>query len=76
MESENNVSCVHRITVFDKTKAIHKPDFNNLAGSMGLEMSLNVGLDSYEGLIISDAELYPVISAALDRLKSLQSTRS
>ena len=43
----HDVTCVHRIFVLDKAKAIHKLDLGDLASAMGVEVVLNVGLGSY-----------------------------
>lgn len=42
----DNVSSVHRIFVLDEAKAVHELDLGNLAGAMGVEVVLNIGLGS------------------------------
>lgn len=43
----NHVTGVKRILVLDEAKTIHELDLGNLAGAMGVEVVLNVGLGSY-----------------------------
>ncbi len=43
----NNVPGVHGILVLDEAKAVHKLDFGNLAGPVGSEVSLDIGLGSW-----------------------------
>lgn len=46
MESWDHITRVHGIFVLDEAKAIHELDLGNLAGAMGVEVVLNVGLGS------------------------------
>lgn len=45
--TRDNITGIHGILVFDKSKAVHELDFGDLAGTMGGEVSLNVGLGSF-----------------------------
>lgn len=45
--TRNNIACIHGIFVLDETEAIHELDLGYLAGAMGVEVVLNVGLGSY-----------------------------
>jgi len=43
----NNVARIKGVLVLDEAEAIHEFDLSNLAGAMGVEVVLNVGLGSY-----------------------------
>ena len=40
----NNIAGVHGIFVLDETEAVHELDFGDIAGAMGREVGLNIGL--------------------------------
>lgn len=42
----NDVARIHRVFVLDEAEAIHEFDFDNLAGTMGREVCLDVTLSS------------------------------
>ena len=42
----DNVSCVHRIFVFDETKPIHELDFRDFTSAMCAEVVFNILLGS------------------------------
>ncbi len=41
-----DIARIHSILVLDKAEAIHELDLGNLAGAMGVEMVLDIGLGS------------------------------
>lgn len=43
----DNVTCVQGILVLDEAKAVHKLDFGDLAGTVGREMGLDIGLGGF-----------------------------
>lgn len=45
--TRDNIARVHVVLVLDEAKAIHELDLGNLAGAMGVEVVLNIGLGSY-----------------------------
>ena len=45
----NNITGIHGIFILNEAEAIHELDLGDLAGSMGLEMGLNVGLGGVAG---------------------------
>jgi hypothetical protein len=42
-----DIARVHGVLVLDEAKAIHELNFGDLAGAMGVEVVLNIGLGSY-----------------------------
>jgi hypothetical protein len=42
--TRNDVAGIHRVLILDESEAVHQLDLSDLAGSMGLEVSLYVGL--------------------------------
>lgn len=46
MESWDNITSIHGIFVFNEAEAIHELNLGDLAGAMGVEVVLNVGLGS------------------------------
>jgi hypothetical protein len=42
-----DIARVHGVLVLDEPKAIHKLNLGDLAGAMGVEVVLNIGLGSY-----------------------------
>lgn len=51
----DDIARIHGIFVFDEAKAIHELDFGDLAGAMGVEVVLNIGLGSCITIPVSDA---------------------
>ena len=45
--TRHDIARIHSILVLDKAEAIHKLNFGDLAGAMGVEVVLNIGLGSY-----------------------------
>lgn len=46
--TRNNVARIHGILIFDEAEAIHELDLRDLAGAMGTEVSLDLGLGDFE----------------------------
>jgi hypothetical protein len=42
-----DIARVHGVLVLDEAKAIHELNLGDLAGAMGVEVVLNIGLGSY-----------------------------
>ena len=42
-----DIARIHGVLVLDKAEAIHKLNLGDLAGAMGVEVVLNIGLGSY-----------------------------
>lgn len=47
----DDIACVHVVLVLDEPEAVHELDLGNLAGAMGVEVVLNIGLGSYNHTI-------------------------
>jgi hypothetical protein len=43
----DDIAGVHGIFVLDETEAVHELDFGDVAGAMGREVGLNIGLGRY-----------------------------
>ncbi len=48
----NHIAGIHSILVFDESKTIHELDLGNLSGAMAREVIFNIGLGSYETLVV------------------------
>lgn len=46
--TRNNVARIHGILILNEAEAIHELDLRNLAGAMGTEVSLDLGLGDFE----------------------------
>ena len=42
--TRDNIARIHVVFVLDESEAVHELDLGNLAGAMGVEMVLNIGL--------------------------------
>lgn len=51
------VARIHGVFVLDKAEAIHKLNLGNLAGAMGVEVVLNIGLGSYNHKVQSASQV-------------------
>ena len=47
IRTRNHIARVHRVLVLNETEAIHELNLGDLAGAMGVEVVLNIGLSSY-----------------------------
>lgn len=54
-----NIPGVHSVLVLDEAKAIHELDFSDLAGAMGGEVSLHVGLGGYRESVSIYSSMMP-----------------
>lgn len=48
-----DISCIHGVLILDKAEAIHKLNLGDVAGAMGVEVVLNIGLGSYNHTVQS-----------------------
>ena len=55
LHTRDNIARIHGVFVLDEAEAIHELDLGNLAGAMGVEVVLNIGLGSYSHGPVSDA---------------------
>jgi hypothetical protein len=46
LRTRDDIARVHVVLVLDEAEAIHELDLGNLAGAMGVEVVLNIGLGS------------------------------
>lgn len=46
MGTWDDITRIHGVLVLDEAEAIHELDLGNLAGAMGVEVVLNIGLGS------------------------------
>ena len=47
LHTRNDIARIHGVFVLDEAEAIHELNLGNLAGAMGVEVVLNIGLGSY-----------------------------